>query len=218
MKLKNLIKTYKNAGMRRIIRGITEKVSEYWYETRFGIDSSGRIEVEELNKTVKDDNFKDFGVVFASTTFEWMRKGINSLPININNSTLLDLGSGKGRILSFALQKGFRKVIGVEYSPELYEIIKSNLKKLDKAKAGLNWQIINCDAMKYEIPSEIDVIWMFNPFKGPVLEKVLANCKIAGQKKDVYILFANPPEEKVTSNYLSLIKKNQTKVSKIVFV
>lgn len=63
------------------------------------------------------------------------------------------------------------------------------------------------DASEYNIPIEVDVIWMFNPFTGIVLEKVLQNIQTAGRRKKLYILFANPPKEVITSDYMVLVKK-----------
>jgi uncharacterized protein YecE (DUF72 family) len=48
---------------------------------------------------------------------------------------------------------------------------------------------------------------MFNPFTGIVLEEVLQNIQNAGRQKELYIIFANPPKESVTSKYFTLIKK-----------
>ena len=131
LKLKNIIKICKARGIKGIFAAMSEKANEYWYEKRFGLDCGGWIEIDELNKSVNDERYKNFGVVFTSAPFEWMKKGINELSIDIKNVTLLDLGSGKGRVTSYALQQGFRKVIGVEWSLELASISVSNLNKLN---------------------------------------------------------------------------------------
>jgi 16S rRNA G966 N2-methylase RsmD len=210
MKLKNIILTYKAAGMKGIFHAILEKASEYWYEKRFDLDCRDRIEIEELNESVNDERYGKYGVVFASTAFEWMQKGIESLPVDIEKMTLLDLGSGKGRMLCYALQKGFRKVIGVEWAPELALISRRNLEKLTNSKVYRgehNWEIINGDASEFNIPKEVDVIWMFNPFNGTVLEKALHNIKTLGQCKQLYVIFANPPKEEITSTYITVVNK-----------
>jgi len=54
IKLNNIVKTYNHGGMRAIFRAISEKIGEQWYETRFDLDCRGRIEIEDLNKSVND--------------------------------------------------------------------------------------------------------------------------------------------------------------------
>ena len=127
IKLKNIIRTYKAHGVKGIFWAIFEKASKYYYEGRFDLDCGGRIQIDDLNKGVNDERYKKYGVVFASASFEWIKKGINALPIDLKKATLLDLGSGKGRMICYALQRGFRKVIGVEWSSELASISESNL-------------------------------------------------------------------------------------------
>jgi len=208
MQLKNIISTYKAHGAKGILHAISEKVNEYYYERRFGLDCRGKIEIDELNKSVNDERYRKYGVKFASCQFEWMKKGIDSLPIDIKNAQLLDLGSGKGRMTCYALKRGFKKAIGVELSPELVSISRRNLKKLINPIVGQHkWEIINGDASEYIIPREVDVIWMYHPFTGPVLEKVLKNIKTAGHYKKLHIIFANPPKEELTKKYFTLIKK-----------
>ncbi len=202
------ITIYRLNGFSGLVRAIWEKVNEYYYEIRFSIDTSGRIEIKDLNKSINSKVYAKYGILYAGSQFEWLRKAMASLPIEKKNATLLDLGSGKGRVLCYALQKGFKKVIGVEYSQELSKISVQNLEKLKEAKnIYFDWEIICDDASNYTIPSYVDVVWMFHPFTGPVLTKVLHNIKKAAEKKKLYVVFANPPKDEITSDYMALVKK-----------
>ena len=217
MKLRNIIITYKAKGMQGIFCGIFEKANAYWYEKRFGLDCGERIEIDVLNKNVNDEQYEKYGVVFASAQYEWIKKGINALNIDIKKATLLDLGSGKGRVTCYALQRGFKKVIGVEWSQKLALISESNLEKLTNSIDGGRdrWSIIIGDASEYTISKKVDVIFMFNPFIGSVLLKVLNNIKTVGKHKNIYIIFANPPKEEVTKNYITLIKIIRSKYPRL---
>jgi tRNA1(Val) A37 N6-methylase TrmN6 len=46
------------------------------------------------------------------------------LPINLDDYTIVDIGSGKGKLLLLASNYPFRRIIGVEYAPLLHEIAK----------------------------------------------------------------------------------------------
>ena len=97
--------------------------------------------------------------------------------------------------------------MGIEFSNDLVETSRFNLKLIHDRYNNFLWDIIEGDAYDYQIPDEVNVIWMFNPFTGDLLEKVLINIQNAGQKRKIYILFANPPKESLTKKYLSLVKK-----------
>ena len=157
MRRKNIIRTYKSKGMTGLFRAISEKANECRYEKRFGLDCRGRIEIDELNKSVNDERYKEYGVVFASAQFEWIRKGIDALPIDIKKATLLDFGSGKGRVPCYALQRGFRKVIGVEWSSESASISESSLTKLNIVCWGgtSRWEIINGAHLNTTFPKKL---------------------------------------------------------------
>jgi 23S rRNA G2445 N2-methylase RlmL len=72
---------------------------------------------------------------------------------------------------------GFRKVIGVEYSPFAHNIAQDNLKAFRPAgaKAG-ECVFINADAADFKLPSEGSLTLFFNnPFGLEVWKRVLPN-------------------------------------------
>lgn len=109
---------------------------------------------------------------------------------SLNNVNLIDMGCGKGKVLFEAAKLPFAKVKGVEYSRPLYEIAKRNVEKL-----GLQDRIeLYCmDAMGWR-PSEHDrVYFLFNPFNGKVLSKVLDNiCEATPPGSKTSIIYGNP--------------------------
>ena len=50
----------------------------------------------------------------------------------------MDLGCGKGRVLMLAVEYGFARVTGVDYSASLCEIARRNLDVL-RARTGRRW-------------------------------------------------------------------------------
>jgi hypothetical protein len=50
-----------------------------------------------------------------------------------DNFTFIDIGSGKGRVLLLAAEFPFRKIVGVEFSPELHATAQRNLTRLRAA-------------------------------------------------------------------------------------
>lgn len=87
----------------------------------------------------------------------------------------LDLGCGKGRALFCAYKFPFKKIIGVEISPLLFNIAQKNLKKFKHSQNRI--KILHCDAQFFMIPDDVTFIFLFNPFKKNVFLKVIDNIK-----------------------------------------
>jgi hypothetical protein len=47
----------------------------------------------------------------------------------LQDFTFIDLGSGKGRVLLMAAAYGFKRIIGVEFMPELHRVAEENIRK-----------------------------------------------------------------------------------------
>ena len=83
-------------------------------------------------------------------------------------SKVVDLGSGKGGAV-ITLSRYFADVVGVELSPKLVEIAKSNVQKV-----GLvNVRFVCEDAARFVELHHFDYLYMFNPFPHPVMVEVI---------------------------------------------
>ena len=209
MKFYGTIKqTFKRNGLKSLIILFKDLILRFWYLDRMKLDYSKKIiSVNKLNEEIKNKRFLEFGSEYTMSRIEWLSVSIKSLPIPISNSTILDIGCGEGLTLCYFAQKGFKKVIGIEYSKTLALTARRNLKKVEKKIGFHDWDIICGDAFDYKLSQEIDIIWMFNPFRGKILEKVLSNIAEIGKKKNIYLIIANPPKENITKKFLKRIRK-----------
>jgi predicted RNA methylase len=89
------------------------------------------------------------------------------------HEVLLDYGCGKGRTLVAAGMRGFRRVVGVELTPELALMAKRNLRRASERLRCHDIEIVIADAREYTIPDDVTVIVLFNPFRGKVLDETL---------------------------------------------
>lgn len=103
------------------------------------------------------------GAPFLPTSKRHVREMLEIANLN-SEDTLMDLGSGDGRIVHLA-SKRCKKCIGIEINPTLYwwSIIKTKLKKLK------NVEIFRQDLWKTDL-SEIDVLTIF--FIAPKMDKL----------------------------------------------
>jgi SAM-dependent methyltransferase len=87
------------------------------------------------------------------------------------NRRVLDIGCGKGYAVYKINKMGFACADGVEYDAGIADIARSNMEKLGLVD---NVCIYNMDAAEFDGYDGYDVIYMFHPFKAPIMEKVAA--------------------------------------------
>ena len=91
-----------------------------------------------------------------------------------DQDVFIDLGSGKGRVVLAAARYPFKRVIGVEISPQLTAIARRNLaRRQSKVRAG-HVELITADVVDYTIPDDVTVVYIYNPFRGPVFDAAIA--------------------------------------------
>jgi len=107
----------------------------------------------------------------------------------LKDFTLIDLGSGKGRVLLMASDYPFKRIIGVEFMPELHRVAEGNIRKyaehgteapLDHlCGTGISASIENLcmDACDFRFPDGPIVLYLFNPFSESTFAQVLENLR-----------------------------------------
>jgi predicted RNA methylase len=100
-----------------------------------------------------------------------------------------------GRVVMLAARRPFRAVIGVEISPALVEIARENMTTArDALRVARDVKIVRADASEYVLPRGDLVVYMYNPFRGPVLDALLASLRGAAEHRDVVLLYHTPVE------------------------
>ncbi len=91
-----------------------------------------------------------------------------------HDDVFLDLGSGMGRIVyQAASQYRLRRVIGVELSNELHEIAVANINEARPRLRCPAVELVCSDALAYDIPDEVTVVFLSNPFRGATFAAVI---------------------------------------------
>ncbi|TAL00416.1 MAG: class I SAM-dependent methyltransferase, partial [Verrucomicrobia bacterium] len=85
-----------------------------------------------------------------------------------------DLGCGLGRACVLAAEYGFEKVTGVELSPQFCAIARENIANC-RPLAGktASIEILQLDALDFCDQTDADVFFMFRPFSGEFLQRIL---------------------------------------------
>jgi SAM-dependent methyltransferase len=109
-------------------------------------------------------------------------------------STLLDVGSGKGRLLAMGAAYGFSDLIGIDLSKKLCDAAANVCRSIKTKYPGTSITIECADARHYCIPETVGVIFLFNPFDALVMDEFIQKVYESLHRKNrpLKILYANP--------------------------
>ncbi len=119
---------------------------------------------------------------------------------------LLDYGCGKGRVDFFLSYHTKATTIGIEYDERIYQSALENQKS---AVSGARTNFVKTSAEEYEVPTNVNRYYFFNPFSVELLRKVMARIIDSDYEKprEAYLFFYYPSEEYIS--YLMTKKELQ---------
>jgi len=120
---------------------------------------------------------------------------LNSLELKFEDFVFVDFGSGKGRALLLASEFPFKKIVGVEFSPQLHAVAQGNLAKQRGFQRTCDAvESVCCDFLEFLLPSEPSVLFFFNPCNASVLSKVLAKISqsLLANPRELWLIYVAP--------------------------
>lgn len=113
--------------------------------------------------------------------------------------TLLDYGTGKGRVCFFMSYQTRCFSVGIEYNERIFQNAQENKKH---AVSGSRTDFVMENAESYVIPEAVNRCYFFNLFSVEILRKVLARIydSYYGNKRKILLFFYYPSDE-----YLGLL-------------
>ena len=168
-----------------------DRTCDWGFDVWNGIDSRGQQELEGL--TLKGSH-KLEATAYAPVDRKCVRHGLSSLEIDFSKYVFVDLGCGKGRAVLLASGYPFKKIIGVEFAKELYEIALENARSWrPKRKCG-PIEFVWADILEFEIPDDCCVLYFYHPFSEIVLSRLLENVlrSLEACQRDIFIVYVNP--------------------------
>jgi SAM-dependent methyltransferase len=189
-------KTLRPAG--RSVDQPKEYVAVHPFDQQFGVDTSGLLAAEELSSNSGHTELYNAG--YFSVAPSAFRNMLERLQPPFERYTFVDLGSGKGRAMLIASEYPFRAICGVEISPRLHAIALDNIKRYSNQKQKCrNVTAALGDATAYIFPPGPLLVYMWNPFEGPVFTSVLANLErsLTHEPRDIIVLYVQPNHEQL---------------------
>ena len=85
---------------------------------------------------------------------------------------------------------------GVELSAELNAVAAANLQRARPRLRCQDVELVTADAAAYRIPDDVTIVYVFNPFTGPVFQAAIDEliASVDRRPRSVRLLYSNPRE------------------------
>lgn len=186
----HLFREYRNS------RALAQTPERSEFDHTFGVETDGDLQnwtyLSDLD--IPSPNWVE-GKDYTPIEPERLVMILSSLPIKHQDFIFVDFGSGKGRALLVASQFPFRKIIGVEFSPQLHVVAVRNLASYkNPAQRCQDIQCVCLDFTQFPFPPEPLVLLFFDPCDERVLTQVLKNIEdsLRQSSREIFICYVAP--------------------------
>ena len=158
----------------------------------------------KIKTTGRDDSHADcYNYPYEPTPYCVLERLASSAMIT-SKDTMLDYGSGKGRVSFYLAYETKARTIGVEYDERLY---KKAMDNKETAVSAARTAFFLQNAEEYEVPDMVTRCVFFNPFSVEILRKVLARIleSYYGCPREILLFFYYPSDEYVS--YLMTVEE-----------
>ena len=110
------------------------------------------------------------------------------------DDVLLDIGCGAGRVVVGAMGRPLGRIIGIEIDEAFAGLAARNVSARRRPRSSA--EIVLADATQYEIPTDVTMVYLYNPFRGPLFEQTLERIRAshAANPRRMRFVYANPVE------------------------
>lgn len=151
----------------------------------------------QIKTTGRDDSNSDqYRYPYEPTPYSVLERLANSGLIR-KKDVVLDYGCGKGRVDFFLSYQTKATTIGIEYDERIY---LSSLENKKTAVSKARTEFVLARAEEYEVPSEVNRYYFFNPFSVELLRKVMARIieSYYENPREAFLFFYYPSEEYIS--------------------
>lgn len=150
----------------------------------------------KIHTTGRDDSKADtYRYPYEPTPYSVLERLANSGLIGKKN-TLLDYGSGKGRVDIFMSYQTRCHSIGIDFDERMYRHCIDNK---ESSVCDHLVEFVNQSAENYIVPEAVDRVYFFNPFSVEILGSVIKQIfnSYYDNPREIYFMFYYPSDEYV---------------------
>lgn len=171
---------------------------EIFYGLKYNVKTLFSLNHDELDVEIST---KAQSTEYFPTPYYIANRALKLVRKELFGSVFIDFGSGAGRMLMFASKFYPEKVIGVEFSKKLCDQANLNLKKFFESNKNFktDWEVNHCDALKYKIPLNSNVFFLYDPFNSKIINRLVKNIKLSlkENKREILVIYISPVHRKV---------------------
>ena len=163
------------------------------FDRKYGTDTSLRLAPNAFDG---DPKIIIHAVEYSPTPDILFLQLLKMHAVKIPTQTFIDLGCGKGRTLMLAARLPFKAIIGVEFEPNLHSVCQKNLQTYTQIcnKVRCMPTVVCQDAGNFTFPEGNLLLYLFNPFNGQIMEKMVDRLTeaINASPRHVQIIYLHP--------------------------
>jgi SAM-dependent methyltransferase len=166
------------------------------FDREYGVETDGEIEdwtyLSDLE--IPSPNWIH-GNNYAPVWPEQFRTALTTVPLRYEDYVFVDFGSGKGRALLLASEYPFKRIVGVEFSPELHAAAQRNISKYQSPRRKCAVVESMCaDFLEFPLPLEPSVLFFFDPCDRSLLARMMARLSqsLKAHPRDLYLIYIAP--------------------------
>ncbi len=132
---------------------------------------------------------------YAPVAPEQFRAALACLPLKFEDYVFIDFGSGKGRALLLASEFPFRKIVGIEFSPELHAVAQRNIATHQSARRKCAViESVCMDFLEFPLPLQPSVLFFFDPCNRTALARMMSRIgeSLAAHPRELYLVYVAP--------------------------
>lgn len=170
---------------------------EIAFDLRFGTETRKVLEQDQLGQLADGLGSRDLiyhavNPVVLDRAFTMLRENSQA---DVWRGSFIDFGSGKGRGLILAANRGFARVLGIECSALLNDICTRNVQSAtERQRIDAKIEILCVDAAALNVPDDSTVWFWFNPFDDKTTRQVAHNliASLRRRPRNAYLIYVNP--------------------------
>ncbi len=195
-KLRRIVGDLGGRAARQYLEAGLTNYADWRFDHRFGTETAP---VRTLDRLVIKSKNLGQGTYYQATQTRPFNRLMLDLKID-KEGTLVEFGSGMGRVLVLAAECGFKRIVGIEFAKDLCEIAVKNVEAYRrKSRSDATISVLHIDAAEYEIQASDTVFYFYNPFGDTLMRQVMENIRqsVLRTPRKVLIIYLNPICRKV---------------------
>jgi hypothetical protein len=163
------------------------------FDAKYGTDTNADLTPSEAAIPSRRRGVATMYLPTLDEEFEAMLDALAWPESLLRQTTFVDVGSGKARVVMLAAMRNFREAVGVELSPVLHAIAERNVAILEgQLKCPVRLEL--ADATELAVPRGPFIAYLYHPFRDPiaalVMDRLLAS--LEANPRPAAILYGHP--------------------------